>query len=71
MAPPQIYEQARLVRLSGFDAISRFSASRQEFSLMRWLPVAVNAADGVASVLPGDSLYPTGGLRGYPKRFEI
>jgi len=59
MAPPQIYEQARLVRLSGFEAISRFSASRQEFGLMRWLPVAVNAADGVASVLPGDSLYPT------------
>ena len=64
MAPPQIYEQARLVRLSGFEAISRFSASRQEFGLMRWLPVAVNAADGVASVLPGDSLYPTGCLRG-------
>jgi len=59
MAPPQIYEQARLIRFSNFDAIRRFAASRQEFSLTRWLPVAVHTADGIASVLPGDDLYPS------------
>lgn len=59
MAPPQIYEHARLIRFSNFDAIRSFSASRQEFSLTRWLPVALHTADGLASILPGDSLYPT------------
>lgn len=58
MAPPQIYEQSRLLRLSNFEAAKRFSASREDFSLTRWLPVAVHASDGVLSVLPGDSLYP-------------
>ena len=62
MAPPQIYEHARLIRFSNFDAIRSFSASRQEFSLTRWLPVALHTADGLASILPGDSLYPTGRL---------
>jgi len=59
MAPPQIYEQARLIRFSSFDAIQRFAAARQEFSISRWLPVALHAADGIVSILPGDSLYPT------------
>jgi len=58
MAPPQIYEQSRLLRLSHFEAAQKFSALREEFSLSRWLPVPLHASDGVLSVLPGDSLYP-------------
>jgi len=58
MAPPQIYEQARLMRLTDFNGAHRYAASREEFSSSRWLPVAVHADDGVLSVLPGDSLYP-------------
>ena len=60
MAPPQIYEQARLMRLTDFNGAHRYAASREEFSSSRWLPVAVHADDGVLSVLPGDSLYPDG-----------
>lgn len=59
MAPPQIYEQSRLLRFPSLAAFESFCRRRQEASVSRWLPVTIQAEDGVASVLPGDQLYPS------------
>jgi len=58
MAPPQIYEQSRLMTFESFDDLKTFAVDRQPAGMTRWLPIAVQAKDGVASILPGDSLYP-------------
>ncbi|XP_064466540.1 acyl-coenzyme A diphosphatase NUDT19-like [Ornithodoros turicata] len=58
LAPPQVYETARLLNISSFNTLSKFAASRSVEGCQQWMPVIASAIDGAVSLLPGDDLYP-------------
>ncbi|XP_053202845.1 acyl-coenzyme A diphosphatase NUDT19-like [Panonychus citri] len=59
LAPPQVYELARLDNLASFDEIERFSREREKFGVQRWMPVIATYSDGAISLLPGDDAFPS------------
>ncbi|XP_070574783.1 acyl-coenzyme A diphosphatase NUDT19-like [Ptychodera flava] len=58
LGPPQLYEVSRIRNFKSLDDLHGYSVARGDKGLDLWLPVRINAKDGVLSVLPGDSLYP-------------
>ena len=58
LAPPHVYELSRLLNFRDQQDLAQFSANRHQAGLTTWLPVRMECADGMLSILPGDSLYP-------------
>jgi len=59
LAPPQVYELSRLLHFRVMEDLAKFSSTREQEGLTTWLPVRMECEDGMLSILPGDSLYPT------------
>jgi len=59
LAPPQVYELSRLSNFKQQEDLVKFSHSRHSKGLITWLPVREKCSDGVVSLLPGDSRYPS------------
>jgi len=59
LAPPQVYELSKLLRLTNLDNLDRVSTDRQHHGLSTWLPVRMECQDGLLSLLPGDFMYPS------------
>ncbi|XP_046336974.1 acyl-coenzyme A diphosphatase NUDT19-like [Haliotis rufescens] len=58
IAPPQMYELARLLNMSSLEELHHFSWARSNNRIERWLPVRFECADSVLYLMPGDDLYP-------------
>ncbi len=59
LAPPQIYELARMANFEQYDAFKQFSSTRTiKGGVETWLPVFAKCSDGQLSLYPGDELYP-------------
>ncbi|XP_074594561.1 acyl-coenzyme A diphosphatase NUDT19-like [Brevipalpus obovatus] len=58
LAPPQVYELARIDNLNSFNSIQEFARKREKHGIERWMPVIATYSDGAISSLPGDDLYP-------------
>ncbi|KAM4614265.1 acyl-coenzyme A diphosphatase NUDT19 isoform 1-T2 [Discoglossus pictus] len=56
--PPQFYELGRLSNLSNLKELHRFSSERALEGCERWMPVIIQAENGIIHTLPGDDLYP-------------
>lgn len=56
--PPQFYDLSRLCNFTSIHELHRFSCNRALEGCERWMPVIVNAEDGMVHTLPGDDLYP-------------
>ncbi|KAM5138728.1 acyl-coenzyme A diphosphatase NUDT19 isoform 1-T1 [Mantella aurantiaca] len=56
--PPQFYDLSRLCNFPSIHELHKFSCSRGLEGCERWLPVMVQAEDGMVHALPGDDLYP-------------
>jgi len=59
LAPPQVYELSRLLNFSAQQDLAKFSQTRHKQGLSTWLPVRKECQDGMLSILPGDSMYPS------------
>ena len=57
LAPVQIYELCRLVRLASVDDLNILACKRVRNRATRWMPVIHRCADGMAFIMPGDELY--------------
>uniref|UniRef100_A0A8C4Q0P1 Acyl-coenzyme A diphosphatase NUDT19 n=1 Tax=Eptatretus burgeri TaxID=7764 RepID=A0A8C4Q0P1_EPTBU len=61
LPPPQLYELSRLCRIPSLELLQNFSKKRAaQHGTQRWLPVILQGADGILSLLPG---------RHYPRVF--
>ncbi|XP_076323344.1 acyl-coenzyme A diphosphatase NUDT19-like isoform X2 [Tachypleus tridentatus] len=58
LAPPQLYELSRLLRLDSFKDLKNFAIERGDKGVEHWLPLICTASNGVVSLMPGDDLYP-------------
>ncbi|XP_026070976.1 nucleoside diphosphate-linked moiety X motif 19-like [Carassius auratus] len=58
IAPPQFYELGRMRRFPALTDLHGFAWQRSLDGCEHWLPVLLLAPDCVASILPGDALYP-------------
>lgn len=58
LAPPQVYELARLTHFPDLDELRLFAGQRQRLGTSLFYPVIFCASDGVIFVYPGDDLYP-------------
>lgn len=58
LAPPQIYELARLKHFGDLDDLRQFANQRQLLGTSLFFPVMFHASDGAIFVCPGDDLYP-------------
>ncbi|XP_067651233.1 acyl-coenzyme A diphosphatase NUDT19-like [Haliotis asinina] len=58
IAPPQMYELARLLNIGSMEDLVHFGWSRSGNRIERWLPVRFECADAVLYLMPGDELYP-------------
>ena len=58
LAPPQVYEQGKLLNFPRQSSVSEYCEKREGAGLSTWLPVRAECSDGVVSLLPGDLLYP-------------
>lgn len=58
LPPPQIYEISRLVQLSKYEELNRFARWRGKMGFDRYMPLHINACNGLLAVMPGDDLYP-------------
>lgn len=58
IAPPQVYELSRIMRLPNISSMRKFARSRQTLGTERWMPFMFTYDDGSLGVLPGDDYYP-------------
>ncbi|XP_064610978.1 acyl-coenzyme A diphosphatase NUDT19-like [Liolophura sinensis] len=58
VAPPQLYELARLIQFSDASDIADFASKRSKYHMKRWMSITLSAKDGLVDILPGDYLYP-------------
>jgi len=59
LASPQVYELSRLLKFKDHEVLAEFAKERHKQGLSTWLEVMVECEDGIVSLLPGDSSYPT------------
>lgn len=57
LAPPQVYELARLNNFSRYNDLKEFSASREEKGVERWCANVTGLSDGALLALPGDECF--------------
>ena len=57
LAPPQVYELARLANFDSFDELKQFASTRQSKGSERWCANVTGLADGALLALPGDDCY--------------
>ncbi|KAM9302220.1 acyl-coenzyme A diphosphatase NUDT19-like [Gastrophryne carolinensis] len=58
IAAPQFYELCRLCHFNSIEELHRFSSNRALEGCERWMPVRLDADDGLIHTMPGDDLYP-------------
>ncbi|XP_075694548.1 acyl-coenzyme A diphosphatase NUDT19 [Rhinoderma darwinii] len=56
--PPQFYDLSRLCNFTHLEELRRFTLHRSLEGCERWMPVLLQAKDGMVHMLPGDELYP-------------
>ncbi|CAH1779779.1 unnamed protein product [Owenia fusiformis] len=59
IAPPQVYELARIANFSKYDDLLKFSKERATEGCEQIMPVISMCTDGRLSLYPGDDLYPS------------
>lgn len=59
LAPPQVYELARIANFAAIDHLSEFSANREQHGIERWCSKITGLHDGALLALPGDDFYGT------------
>ncbi|XP_013410454.1 nucleoside diphosphate-linked moiety X motif 19 [Lingula anatina] len=58
LPPPQVFTCSGLCNHPSIEHLQRFSVTREQHGMERWLPVLVPCSDGVAELWPGDDRYP-------------
>ncbi|KAK0042593.1 nucleoside diphosphate-linked moiety X motif 19 mitochondrial [Biomphalaria pfeifferi] len=58
LAPPQLYELARLMNFTSTSDLLDILSQPERDRVERWCPLTVACQDGVLFVMPGDDLYP-------------
>lgn len=71
IAPPQIYDLARLSTFGSISELVQTARQRESLGLELWAAVAVAVRDGMLYVLPGDDLYPATGKDSGPLSLDL
>lgn len=57
LAPPQVYELARLANFDSYDELKAFATEREKHGCERWCANVTGLTDGALLALPGDDCY--------------
>lgn len=59
LAPPQVYELARLANFTKYEDLKQFAHNRESRGVSRWCAHITGLKDGAVLALPGDDFYDT------------
>ncbi|KAI1287506.1 Nucleoside diphosphate-linked moiety X motif 19 [Halotydeus destructor] len=57
LAPPQVYELARLANFTNFEGLKTFAKNREKLGIERWCAQITGLLDGAVLALPGDDMF--------------